>query len=64
VLLVSWNVAGRVRALDAQARRLLELDAAMLCLQEITPTTLPLWRTRLLDAGYHVCAAGGPQCRA
>ncbi len=54
---MSWNVAGRVKALDAQASRLLALDADVLCLQEITPTTLPLWRLRLSGAGYHVCHA-------
>jgi exodeoxyribonuclease III len=52
LLLVSWNLAGRVRALELQAQRLLALDADVLCLQELTPTTLPLWRERLRDAGY------------
>jgi exonuclease III len=52
VLLVSWNVAGRVRALPEQADSLLALDADAICLQEVTPTTLPLWEGRLRDAGY------------
>src|SRR6185312_14364658 len=52
LLLVSWNLAGRVRALELQAQRLLALAADVLCLQELTPTTLPLWRRRLREAGY------------
>jgi exonuclease III len=52
VLLVSWNLAGRVRRLGEQAERLAELDADVVCLQELTRATLPLWRERLLNAGY------------
>src|SRR3954447_23615280 len=57
MLLVCWNLAGRVKALETQAQRLLDLDADLLCLQETTPSTLPLWRERLAQAGYHVCHA-------
>jgi exonuclease III len=52
VLLACWNVAGRVRALDAQAQALLALDAEIVCLQEVTRRTLPRWRELLLAAGY------------
>jgi exonuclease III len=52
LLLVSWNLAGRVRALELQAQHLLALGADVLCLQELTPTTLPLWQRRLDEAGY------------
>jgi exonuclease III len=52
MLLVSWNVAGRVKRLQEQAERLLGLDADAICLQEITRTTLPRWRQLLADAGY------------
>jgi exodeoxyribonuclease-3 len=52
VLLVSWNLAGRVKRLDEQAERLAELDADVVCLQELTRGTLPVWRERLLQAGY------------
>ncbi len=54
MLLLSWNVAGRVRALDEQAANVLALGADFVCLQETTPTTLPLWSERLREAGYHV----------
>jgi exonuclease III len=52
MLLVSWNVAGRVRLLEQQVQRLLALGPDLICLQEITASTLPLWRERLQDAGY------------
>ena len=53
ILLVSWNVAGRVKRLEEQAERLLSLQADAICLQEITRNTLPRWRQLLGDAGYH-----------
>jgi exonuclease III len=40
VLLVSWNLAGCVKRLEEQARRLLALDADVLCLQEATLSAL------------------------
>ena len=52
MLLVSWNVAGRVKRLEEQAERLLSLHADVICLQEITRSTLPRWRELLNDAGY------------
>jgi exonuclease III len=52
VLLLSWNVAGRVKRLPEQAERLLELRADVVCLQEITRSTLPRWQGLLHDAGY------------
>jgi exonuclease III len=52
MLLVSWNLAGRVKRLPEQAERLAELNADVLCLQELTATTLPAWRALLLDSGY------------
>ena len=52
MLLISWNVAGRVKALDEQVKRGLTLDADLVCLQEITVTTAPVWQARLQQAGY------------
>ena len=54
--MISWNVAGRVKALDAQAERVLALDADLVCLQETTRTTLPVWTELLERAGYRVHA--------
>lgn len=52
MLLLSWNVAGRVKRLPEQAERLLELNADVVCLQEVTRSTLPRWQALLRDAGY------------
>lgn len=60
MLIVSWNVAGRVGRLDEQAKLLLALGADVLCLQELTPTTLPAWQARLQAAGYHALVAPQP----
>lgn len=58
MLLVSWNLAGRVKRLPEQAERLLELDADVLCLQELTRSTIPIWRDLLETAGYAGIAHG------
>jgi exodeoxyribonuclease III len=60
VLVVTWNLAGRVRRLPEQAKLLLGLTADVLCLQELTPSTLTAWTERLQDAGYHTLAAPDP----
>jgi exonuclease III len=52
MLIVSWNVAGRVKHLPDQADALLGLGADMLCLQEVTRSTLPRWRALMRQAGY------------
>jgi exonuclease III len=52
VLLVTWNVAGRVRRRAEQAEALIALDADAVALQEVTPTTLAGWRADLDAAGY------------
>ena len=49
--LVSWNVAGRVERLPEQAAVLAEQSWDLVCLQEVTPTTLPLWRHGLRELG-------------
>jgi exonuclease III len=56
--LVSWNVAGRVKLLPQQAERLLAIEADVVCLQEVTRSTLPVWRGLLQDAGFAGIAAG------
>jgi exonuclease III len=53
MLLVSWNIAGRVKRLPEQAERVLALDADVVCLQELTPNTLSVWQALLAEAGYH-----------
>lgn len=52
MLLLSWNVAGRVKRLTEQADQVLEVGADVVCLQEVTRSTLPRWRSLLHAAGY------------
>jgi endonuclease/exonuclease/phosphatase family metal-dependent hydrolase len=52
MVILSWNLAGRVRRLPEQAERVLGARADVVCLQELTPNTLPRWREALLGAGY------------
>lgn len=52
MLLLSWNVAGRVKRLPEQAEAVLGVAADVLCLQEVTRSTLPRWQKLLEQAGY------------
>ena len=57
-ILLTWNVAGRVR--DGQERQLATLGEAafdVLCLQEITPTTKDRWIEALEARGLHVAVS-------
>jgi exonuclease III len=55
---VCWNVAGRLRKLEDQQDRVVELDTDVICLQEVTFSTIDSWRKRLAGAGWpHVVAA-------
>jgi exonuclease III len=58
MLLASWNVAGRVKRQPEQAEKLLELGADVLCLQELTRSTLPVWEEQLMAGGYQGIAHG------
>lgn len=60
MLIVSWNLAGRVKRLGEQAERLLALEADHLCLQEVTPNTLIQWEVLLGEAGYDAIQHGEP----
>jgi exonuclease III len=41
--LVCWNVAGRLRKLPQQAARVAEAEPDVVCLQEVTRSSAPLW---------------------
>jgi exonuclease III len=56
--LLSWNVAGRVGRLPEQAAVVAAAEADVVCLQEVTPRTLPLWR-EALGFGSVACALDG-----
>jgi len=49
---ISWNVAFRVRKQPLQLDALLERNADLIGLQEVTAKTHPLWTTGLEEAGY------------
>lgn len=58
--LLCWNVAGRVGRIKEQQERVVALAPDLICLQEVTPTTLGLWRASLAQAGWaHAVAADG-----
>jgi exodeoxyribonuclease III len=48
---LSWNVAGRVARLADQTAAVADVGADVVCLQEVTPTTAPAWRTALRGCG-------------
>jgi exonuclease III len=51
VLLVSWNVAGRVRRVPDQAARIAALRPDAVCLQEVTARAAPLWEHAFRSIG-------------
>jgi exonuclease III len=58
VILVSWNVAGRLQRLAEQAERVLAESPSVVCLQEVTKASAPLWQEALRAGGLdHVAVA-------
>ncbi len=51
MLLVSWNVAGRLKRLPEQAARLAELRPDLVCLQEVSDRALRLWEAAFMRIG-------------
>jgi exonuclease III len=51
-LLLSWNVAGRVRRLDEQLELVAAAGADLICLQEVTRSTLGAWSAMLTGGGW------------
>jgi exodeoxyribonuclease III len=64
VLLVSWNVAGRLALLRAQADEVLGAGPDLVALQEVTRTTAPRWRGILEAEGFAVHVALAPAAEA
>lgn len=50
-VLVSWNVAGRLRRLPEQAERVAGLAPDIVCLQEVIASAVTPWSERLAGAG-------------
>jgi endonuclease/exonuclease/phosphatase family metal-dependent hydrolase len=57
LIVLTWNVAGRLTRLDEQADRVLAHDPDVVCLQEVIPNALARWTQRLQDAGLAVAAS-------
>jgi exonuclease III len=56
--LISWNVARRVTRLAEQAAALAERAPELIALQEVTPRSLPVWRTACEQIGLpHVISS-------
>jgi endonuclease/exonuclease/phosphatase family metal-dependent hydrolase len=51
-VVVSWNVAGRVRTVAAQAAALAEQQADIVALQELRSSSVAAWRTALVELGF------------
>jgi endonuclease/exonuclease/phosphatase family metal-dependent hydrolase len=51
-VVVTWNVAGRVSSVAAQAAALGEVEADVVALQEVRLTALDAWRAELAELGY------------
>jgi len=63
VLLVCWNLAGRMRLVGEQAERVLGERPDLVCLQEVTPATAHPWLDLLDAAGYRCALAPLPRAR-
>lgn len=63
MLLLCWNVAGRLKRMGEQAELVAGLGADVVCLQELTPSSAPSWVARLADAGYGAIPASMPLAR-
>src|SRR5438105_3902022 len=51
--LLTWNVAGRIGERLARQIEVVAREAAhVVCLQEVTPTTLPRWRAAFAELRY------------
>jgi endonuclease/exonuclease/phosphatase family metal-dependent hydrolase len=56
-IVVSWNVAGRVRSVAEQAAAVGSVDADVVALQEVRASAYAAWRDALIGLGYpHVVA--------
>jgi len=63
VLLLSWNVQGRLSALPEQAARIAELAPDVVCLQEVTAKGAPLWDHAFTELGLTHIAHRTPWAR-
>jgi exonuclease III len=60
MMLLCWNVAGRLKRQPEQAELIAELGPDVVCLQEIIPRSAPVWTDALRAAGWEHCAIAQP----
>src|SRR3954452_13684281 len=51
---LTWNLAGRVKAIEPQVVAVTDQEWDVVCLQELTASTIERWSDALSDAGLHV----------
>jgi len=54
---LTWNLAGRVKGIEAQVEAVTSQDWDVVCLQELTPTTIDRWTEALSAADLHVAVS-------
>ena len=54
---LTWNVAGRVKGVAAQIEAVLSSEWDVVCLQEVTPTTVESWTAAFEGIGMSVAAS-------
>jgi exodeoxyribonuclease III len=64
MVLVSWNVAGRLSRIAEQAARVAAIEPDVVCLQEVTARSAPLWEHALRLIGLEHVVHPPPQPRA
>ncbi len=55
--MLTWNVAGRVKGIEPQIAAVTVADWDLVCLQELTPTTIARWTEALTEAGLNVAVS-------
>jgi exonuclease III len=63
MIVLSWNVAGRVTRAREQAELVAGAGADVVCIQEVTPRTGVVWTETLSEAGYSIATAELPRTR-
>ncbi|HWE08923.1 MAG TPA: endonuclease/exonuclease/phosphatase family protein [Solirubrobacteraceae bacterium] len=59
--LLTWNVAGKVQRLVAQAAHVIDQEPDLVCLQEVTVRTAPQWTSLLASAGLTHTVVADPR---
>ena len=54
---LTWNLAGRVKGIEPQIEAVTGQEWDVVCLQELTPTTIDRWTEALSAAGLYVAVS-------